>query len=102
MFGGQLGARLDVGQDEKLDVQFRLAWSHEFADVSRPASAAFACASAVPITVYGPSPKRDGILLGLGALTEIAAGTSLFLRYEGNITGQDTSQSLSAGLRLRW
>jgi outer membrane autotransporter protein len=102
VLGGQLGASLDMGWRENLDVQFRMGWSHEFGDVGRPVTAAFAGAPAVPFTVYGASPQRDGILLGLGAATGLAAGTSLFLRYEGNIAGLDSNHALSLGLRVSW
>jgi uncharacterized protein with beta-barrel porin domain len=59
-------------------------------------------APSLPFTVYGASPQRDGVLLGLGANTSVADNTSIFLRYEGNVSTQGNSQAISAGVRLAW
>jgi uncharacterized protein with beta-barrel porin domain len=53
-------------------------------------------------STYGVSPQRDGALLGLSADTAIAESTNLFLRYEGTLSGQDSSHALTAGLRITW
>jgi uncharacterized protein with beta-barrel porin domain len=102
VIGAQLGAAIDLGWREKLALQFRLGWSHEYADVGRPVSAALAGAPAAPFTTFGLSPVRDGVLLGFGASTAVADATSLFLRYEGTIAGQDGSHALTAGIRMTW
>ena len=59
-------------------------------------------APALPFTTYGISPTRDGVLLGLGANTAIAEATSIYLRYEGTIAGQDSTQAVTAGFRMTW
>jgi outer membrane autotransporter protein len=41
-------------------------------------------------------------VLGLGANTAIAEATQVYLRYEGNIAGQDSAHALTAGLRMTW
>lgn len=46
--------------------------------------------------------QGGGIVLGLGANTAIADATSVHLCYEGNISGQDSSHALTAGLRMTW
>jgi uncharacterized protein with beta-barrel porin domain len=102
VIGAQIGSRIDLGWREKLALQFRLGWSHEYADVSRPVTAALAGAPAVPFTSYGVSPTRDGVLLGFAADTAVAESTSLYLRYEGTLAGQDGSHALTAGVRLTW
>jgi peptide-methionine (R)-S-oxide reductase len=38
----------------------------------------------------------------LSANTAIAAATSIYLRYEGETAGQDSSHALTAGLRMTW
>jgi outer membrane autotransporter protein len=102
VIGAQIGSRIDLGWREKLALQLRLGWSHEYADVSRPVTAALAGAPGVPFTSYGVSPTRDGVLLGFAADTAVAEATSLYLRYEGTLAGQDGSHALTAGVRLTW
>ena len=102
MIGAQLGGSIDLGWREKLALQLRLGWSHEYADVGRPVSATLAGAPAMPFTTYGVAPQRDGVVLGLAANTAIAEATSIYLRYEGDISGQDSAHALSAGVRMTW
>lgn len=93
---------MDMGWRNRLAMRFRLGWSHEYADVARPVTAALAGAPASPFTTFGISPVRDGVLLGLSASTAIAEATSLYLRYEGTLAGPDGSQALTAGMRMTW
>ena len=87
VIGAQIGGSMDLGWREKLVLQLRLGWSHEYADVGRPVSATLAGAPAMPFTTFGVSPQRDGVVLGLAANTAIAEATSIYLRYEGDISG---------------
>ncbi|MEA2908505.1 MAG: hypothetical protein QOJ15_586 [Bradyrhizobium sp.] len=34
--------------------------------------------------------------------TAVADGTSLYLRYESNVSGQDSAHALTAGVRMSW
>lgn len=102
VLGATLGAAVDLGWREKLALSFKLGWSHEYADVSRPVTAALAGAPASPFTTFGIAPTRDGALLGFGANTAIAEATSVYLRYEGIVAGQDSTHAFTAGLRMTW
>jgi outer membrane autotransporter protein len=102
VIGAQLGGSMDLGWRDRLYAQLRLGWSHEYADVSRPVTAALAGAPRFLFTTYGATPTRDGAVVGLSATTEIAQASSIYLRYEGNIAGQDTTHALTAGLRMTW
>ena len=102
VIGAQLGASMDMGWRDRLAMRFRLGWSHEYADVSRPVTATLTGAPASPFTTFGISPVRDGVLLGLSASTAVAEATSLYLRYEGTLAGPDGSQALTAGVRMTW
>ncbi len=102
VLGAQLGGSMDLGWREKLFAQLRLGWSHEYADVGRPVTATLAGAPAMPFTTWGISPQRDGVVIGLGANTAIADATSVYLRYEGNISGQDSAHAITAGVRMTW
>ncbi|HYX01617.1 MAG TPA: autotransporter domain-containing protein, partial [Reyranella sp.] len=102
VLGAQVGGAMDLGWRDKLAVQLRLGWSHEYADTNRPVNAAFVGAPSAPFTTYGISPQRDGVVVGLSADTAIADAAALYLRYEGNISGQDSSHALTAGVRMTW
>lgn len=102
VLGAQVGGSMDLGWREKLALQVRLGWSHEYADVARPVTATLAGAPAMPFTTFGLSSQRDGVVLGLAANTAIAQATSIYLRYEGNVSGQDNAHALTAGLRMTW
>ena len=102
VLGAQIGGSMDLGWREPLAMQFRLGWSHEYADVSRPVTATLAGAPAMPFTTWGVSPQRDGAVIGLSANTAVAEATSVYLRYEGNISGQDNMHAITGGVRMSW
>lgn len=102
VFGAQLGGAMDLGWREKLAMQFRLGWGHEFADTARPVTASFVGAPVSSFTTYGASPPRDSVVLGLAAHTAIADATSAYLRYEGDISNQNANHALTAGVRMTW
>ncbi len=83
-------------------MQVRLGWSHEYADTSRPVTATLAGAPLIPLRTYGVAPTRDGAVVGFSANTAVADGASVYLRYEGNISGQDSAHALTAGVRMSW
>ncbi|OYY42593.1 MAG: hypothetical protein B7Y08_13175, partial [Rhodospirillales bacterium 24-66-33] len=80
----------------------KLGWGHEYADTARPVTASFVGAPAFAFTTYGAAPQRDSVVLGLSASTAIADATSLYFRYEGNVSSQDSNQALTAGFRMTW
>jgi len=102
VIGVQLGGSMDLGWRDRLYAQLRLGWSHEFADVTRPVTASLAGAPSFLFTTWGATPTRDGAVVGVQATTEIAQASSVYLRYEGNIAGQDSTHALTAGLRMTW
>ena len=102
VLGARLGGALDLGWREKLALQFRLGWSHAYADTGRPVTAAFTGAPALLFTTYGVAPQRDGAVVGFSANTAVAEAVSLYLRYEGDISGQDSAHAITAGVRMTW
>jgi autotransporter-associated beta strand protein len=102
VLGAEMAVALDLGWRDKLALQMRLGWAHEYADVARPVTASLAGAPSANFTIYGAAPQRNSAALGLGANTSIAAGTSLYLRYDGEFSTGNDSHSLSAGLRMTW
>jgi len=102
VLGAQVGGAMDLGWREKLAMQFKLGWGHEYADTGRPVTASFVGAPALPFTTYGAAPQRDSVVLGLSANTAIADATSVYFRYEGDISSQDSNHALTAGFRTTW
>jgi outer membrane autotransporter protein len=100
--GAQAGASFDLGWRNQLGLVLRLGWSHEYADTARPVNASFAGAPASPFTVAGAQAPRDGAIVGLSANTAITEATSLYLRYDGELAGGNTSHIVSAGVRITW
>lgn len=41
-------------------------------------------------------------MIGLGLNAEVADTASVYLRYDGEITGRDDAHTFSAGLRMTW
>jgi uncharacterized protein with beta-barrel porin domain len=41
-------------------------------------------------------------VVGFSANTAVADATSVYLRYEGNISGEDSAHALTAGVRMSW
>ena len=100
--GMELAGALDAGWRDRLALQLRLGWAHEYADVSRPVTASFAGAPGAAFTVFGAAPQRDAAALGFAASTAIAENTSIYFRYDGDVgTGTD-NHAFSAGLRMTW
>ena len=42
------------------------------------------------------------MVVGVSANTAVAEATSVYLRYEGNISGLDSTHALTAGVRIIW
>ncbi len=96
-----LGAELE-GTIGDVDLGLRLGWLHEYADTTRPVTAAFAGAPSAGFTVYGATPRRDAAVIGFQASTEVAEETHIFLRYDGDIGSGTDNHALTAGLRMSW
>ena len=102
VLGAQLGGAMDLGWRDRLALKARLGWSHEYADTARPVTASFAGAPVAPFTTYGVAPQRDGVVLGLAATTAVAEAMNVYVRYEGEVSGQDNAHAFTAGVRMTW
>jgi autotransporter-associated beta strand protein len=100
--GADLGSSIGLGSERKLDLAVRLGWLHEFADVARPITAAFAGAPGNSFTVFGATPLRNAAVVGLQATTTIAAATQIYLRYDGEIATGTDNHAINVGLRMSW
>ncbi|MBS0538759.1 MAG: autotransporter domain-containing protein [Proteobacteria bacterium] len=102
VLGAQFGAGVDAPWGRKMNVALHFGWSHEFADLTRPVTAAFAGAPALAFTTQGATAPRDGAVLGFGVTTDIAEQTSLYVRYDGDLAGGNTSHAFNGGVRIVW
>ena len=102
VLGAELAGTIDAGWRDKLALQFRLGWAHEYADTSRPVTASFAGAPGAAFTVFGAAPQRDAATIGLAANTNIAERTALYFRYDGEVGNGTDNHAFSAGLRMTW
>jgi len=48
------------------------------------------------------SPRNATLRMGFSVSTAVAEAMGVYLRYEGNIAGQDSSHALTAGLCMSW
>jgi outer membrane autotransporter protein len=100
--GANLAGSIGLGDTRTLDLDLRLGWQHEFADTSRPITAALAGAPFAAFTVWGATPQRDSAVVGFSAKTQIAGSAQLYLRYDGQVGGGTDNHALNLGVRLSW
>ena len=100
--GADLAGAIGIGEDRKLNLDFRLGWMHEFADTSRPITAAFAGGPGNAFTVFAAPPARNSAVLGLSAMANIAAATQVYLRYDGEIATGTDNHAINLGVRFSW
>ncbi len=74
VFGADLAGVIPLGSERSLALDLRLGWLHEYADVGRPITAAFAGAPSNGFTVYGATPQRDAAVIGFLASTTLTDG----------------------------
>ncbi|SEP36913.1 autotransporter-associated beta strand repeat-containing protein [Rhodospirillales bacterium URHD0017] len=97
VLGAELGSTIG-----SFGLSLRLGWQHEYAYTGRPVTASFAGAPSASFTVYGATPTRDAAIVGFSAMTNIAAATQLYLRYDGELGSGTDNHALTAGLRMSW
>ena len=102
VLGAGFAGAIGLGNTRTLDLGLQLGWLHEYADTARPMTAAFAGAATASFTVYGATPQRDSAVIGFQAGTDVAAGTQLYLRYDGEVGSGANSHALNVGVRLQW
>jgi outer membrane autotransporter protein len=100
--GADLAATFDVGGEHSLDLAFRLGWLHEYADTTRPLTAAFAGAPGSSFTVVGATPQRDSAVIALAAGARVTDAATLYARYDGEIGNGADNHAITAGLRISW
>jgi outer membrane autotransporter protein len=98
--GMDLGGAIGLANGRSFVMALRVGWLHEYADVSRPITAAFAGAPGAAFTLYGAASQRDAAVIGIQAGTTVSDGAQIYLRYDGDIGSSVSNHALSVGLRL--
>ncbi|MEO8024683.1 autotransporter domain-containing protein, partial [Polaromonas sp.] len=81
----------------------RVIWAHEFGDINTPMTAHFqGAATASPFQVSGVAPKRDTLILGLGASGRVGHGVDLFADVQFEHNQRQRNLSALMGVRVRW
>lgn len=102
VLGAEIAGAFGLEGREKVAVQLRAGWAHEYASTARPVTANFAGAPGTSFTVFGASPQTDSAIVSVAANTAIATGAGLYLRYDGEVGSGLSSHALSGGFRATW
>ncbi|MEK7751439.1 MAG: autotransporter outer membrane beta-barrel domain-containing protein [Acidobacteriota bacterium] len=102
VLGAELAGAFGAEGREKLAMQLRLGWAHEYANTARPVTANFAGAPGSNFTVFGAAPQTDSATFSLAANTAVAPGVSFYARYDGEMGAGISSHALNGGLRVTW
>ena len=89
-----------VGEGMTLTPRTVLGWSHEFLDPTAQLNAGFAAGGPV-FTVSGATPGRDALLAGAALAAQLGA-TTLYVAYGASVAANETTQTITAGLRHVW
>ena len=84
----------------QLKLEPRILWSHEFGDVNAPLSAQITGAGAAgAFQVSGVQLKRDSLILGLGASSDVAKNVSVYADLQ--LTHNSRQKNIAAFLGVR-
>ena len=98
LVGGRLETSVTLGATT-VTLGFKAAYVHDFADVSRTITSAFALAPTVPFLVNGRRLDRDRALVGVGIGANLAPGWTGFVNYDAELAKSDTIQAVRGGVR---
>ncbi|PIU08723.1 MAG: hypothetical protein COT28_00935 [Methylobacterium sp. CG08_land_8_20_14_0_20_71_15] len=98
LVGGRLETAVTLGTTA-VTLGVKAAFVHDFADVSRTISSAFALAPTVPFIVNGRRLDRDRALVGVGIGANLAPGWTGFVNYDAELASSDTIQAVRGGVR---
>lgn len=102
---GSLGARLtrqfDLGAN-RIAIEARGRWQHEFLDDAVALDTAFIGAVSASFAVQGARVARDSAILGIGLSTRAGRNVTLIADYDVRLNADDTAHAVTAGLRAAW
>jgi outer membrane autotransporter protein len=100
-----VGLRFYLPFERTLDTcipEITVAWRHDFDVDDRQIRAAFDGAPGVSFTTEGDEISEDGLVVGCGLTLLNKKGTSVNIRYNGEIRGDYEAHQLSGGIRIEF
>ncbi|TFF17604.1 autotransporter domain-containing protein [Jiella endophytica] len=94
--------RIALADGMSLTPAARIGWSHEFSDTDGAVTAAFVGAPGASFETVGASIGRDAALVGVSAEFANGGAGSVFASYEGAFAENQSSHSVTAGLKFSW
>ena len=80
----------------------RLAWAHELGDTTPVIDESFAAASGTNFVLDGARLSTDHGVVGAGLSYERSRNLSFYVRYNGDLSGQETQNAVTVGARFAW
>ena len=102
VIGAQLGGAMTSAGARSWRCSSGWAGATSMPTSARPVTATLRRRAAMPFTTFGVAPQRDGACWASRPTRRSPTATSIYLRYEGNISGQDSAHALTAGVRMTW
>ncbi|HSI01947.1 MAG TPA: autotransporter outer membrane beta-barrel domain-containing protein [Reyranella sp.] len=99
ILGLELAGIIALSEQQPLRLALRLGWAHDYADLSGTMTANFLGKPDTTFTVFGPTPDRDGVLVGLGLELPLRTGRA-FLAYDGELAQRASVHAGTIGLRI--
>jgi hypothetical protein len=89
-----------VGENSDLRLQLQAGWAHDFLDAAPTVTQQIG--GGTPFAVTGTKVGRDTAFAGLGATLRLNNSVDLAVDLAGDARDHETSQSVSAGIRIKW
>lgn len=87
----------------KVQLQPRLIWSHEFGNANSPMTAQLQGApTPAPFAIAGVDLPRDALIAGMTLVGHASERLALFADVQGEFNSQQTNLALLVGLRASW
>lgn len=102
VIGAQLNSALQVGSNTRADIRTRVGWAHDYAGTDRELTAAFVGTPGADFTVNGARIGADSLIVQAGASAAVWTNGRLFVSYHGDMSGKDTLNAVTGGVRFAW
>jgi uncharacterized protein with beta-barrel porin domain len=102
VIGAQLDSALRVGSGVRADIRARAGWAHDYTGAGRETTAAFAGTPDAVFTVHGARLGVDSLIAQVSISVAMTANSRLFVNYSGDMSGKDTLNTVSGGVRFMW
>jgi outer membrane autotransporter protein len=98
-FGTRMGTRWRHSNGWVFNPELMVGWVHDYGHGRIFTTGYY---GGVPYTLIGPSRNQDRAHIGLGLNAEMSSRLSMFARYDGLLAACYNSQTLQAGLCIKF